>query len=74
VLDGGSLLHRLTWKSGDSYAAIAQSYADFTVGQYGSSTTILFNGYEEGPSIKDNTHLRRGHDIHPIVSFTPDTQ
>ncbi|XP_016426339.1 eIF-2-alpha kinase activator GCN1-like [Sinocyclocheilus rhinocerous] len=29
VLDGGSLVHRLAWKTGDSYGAIAQSYADF---------------------------------------------
>ena len=31
VLDGGSLLHRLPWKTGDSYGAIAQSYALFTI-------------------------------------------
>ncbi|XP_068246882.1 uncharacterized protein [Palaemon carinicauda] len=31
VLDGGSLLHRLPWKKGDSYYTIAESYADFTV-------------------------------------------
>ena len=32
VLDGGSLLHRgVPWKRGDSYGAIAQSYADFTI-------------------------------------------
>ena len=74
VLDGGSLLHRLPWKSGDSYGTIVKSYADFNVQQYGSSTTIVFDGYDVGPSIKDNTHLRREHDIHPIVSFTADTQ
>ena len=28
VLDGGSLLHRLPWKKGDSYNVIAESYAD----------------------------------------------
>ena len=28
VLDGGSLLHRVPWKAGDSYRSIAQSYAD----------------------------------------------
>ena len=59
VLDGGSLLHRLPWKKGDSYNAIAESYADCTVRHYGQATVVL-DGYGEGPSIKDNTHQRRG--------------
>ena len=59
VLDGGYLLHRLPWKKGDSYNAIAESYADFTVRHYGQAT-VVFDGYGEGPSIKDNTHQRRG--------------
>lgn len=55
VLDGGSLVHRLAWKKGDSYGAIAQSYADFTIRHY-SKATVIFDGYSKGPSIKDNTH------------------
>ncbi len=50
MLDGGSLIHRLPWKKGDSYHAIAGSYADFTVIHYGQ---VVFDGYAEGPSIKD---------------------
>ena len=73
VLDGGSLLHRLPRKNGDSYNAIAESYADFTVRHYGQAT-LVFDGYGEGPSIKDNTHQRRGQKIHPIVSFTAETE
>ncbi|KAK4304743.1 hypothetical protein Pmani_023319 [Petrolisthes manimaculis] len=74
VLDGGSLLHQVPWKHGQNYGVIAQSYADFTVRHYGSATTVVFDGYEEGPSIKDNTHQRRGHNSHPIVHFTADTE
>ena len=59
MLDGGSLLHRLPRKTGDSYGAIAESYADFTVRHYGQAT-VVFDGYDEGPSIKDNMHQRRG--------------
>jgi len=59
VLVGGSLLHRLSWKKGDSYGAIAESYVDFTVRHYGQAT-VVFDGYGEGPSIKNNTHQRRG--------------
>jgi len=36
----------------------------------GSATTVVVDGYDEGPSIKDNMHERRGQHIHPIVSFT----
>ncbi|KAK4298605.1 hypothetical protein Pmani_008001 [Petrolisthes manimaculis] len=74
VLDGGSLLHQVPWKRGQNDGEIAQSYADFTVRHYGSATTVVFDGYEEGPSIKDNTHQRRGHNSHPIVHFTADTE
>ena len=73
VLDGGSLLHRLSWTNGHSYGAIAQSYVDFTILHYGLSR-VVFDGYEGGPSIKDNTHQRRGHNIHPVVSFTAETE
>ena len=35
---------------------------------------MVFDGYGEGPSIKDNTHQRRGKNLHPIVSFTAETE
>ena len=73
VLDGGSLLHRLPWKTGDSYGAIAACYADFTVRRY-CQATVAFDGYGEGPSIMDSTHQRRGKSMHPIVSFTAETE
>lgn len=73
VLDGGSLVHRVPWKRGDSYGAIAQSYADFTTRLYGKAT-VVFDGYSEGPSIKDNTHQRRGQNTHPAVSFNANTK
>ena len=41
---------------------------------YGPYTTIVFDGYEEGPSIKDNTHQRRGRNVHHVVSFTAQTE
>ena len=74
VLDGGSLLHRAPWKKGDSYGAIAELYADFTIRRYGLAT-VVFDGYDGGPSIKDNTHKRRvGQKVHPVVSFTAETE
>ena len=48
-------------------------YADFTVRHYGQAT-VVFDGFGEGPSIKDNTHQRRGESMHPIVRFTTETE
>jgi len=63
----------MPWKPGHSYERIAQLYADFTVRHYGSSAVVVFDGYEEEPS-KDIIHQRRRHNIHPLVSFTAETQ
>ena len=35
---------------------------------------MVFDGYGEGPSIKDNTHQIRGKNLHTIVSFTAETK
>ena len=56
VLDGGSVLHRVPWKPGETYGRIAESYADFIVRHYGSGAIVVFDGYEDGPSIKDVIH------------------
>ena len=58
VLDGGSLLHRLKWMEGSTYSSIADSYVSFTLNLYGKAT-VVFDGYDGGPSTKDNTHQRR---------------
>ena len=48
VLDGGSLLHRLTWKENESHCAIAESYAGFAERRYGQAT-VVFDGYCKTP-------------------------
>lgn len=67
------MIHRLPWKRGENYGAIARSYADFTIYHYGKAT-VVFDGYSEGPSIKDNTHQRRGQHAHPIISLDAKTE
>lgn len=37
--DGGSLLHKLKWRRGDTYGKIAKAYADFTIKDYGAATS-----------------------------------
>ena len=59
VLDGGFTSSPNTMEVwAKLYGEIAQSYADFTLWHYGSATTVVLDGYEEGPSIKDNIHQR----------------
>jgi hypothetical protein len=72
VLDGGSLMHRIPWTKGSTYGAIADSYVDFTLRNYGMAT-IVFDGYHDQPSVKDSTHQRRQQKNHPKVSVTPTT-
>lgn len=52
VLDGGALLHRVKWGKKMSYQDIAKLYVSYVRGKYGESC-IVFDGYEQGPSIKD---------------------
>lgn len=57
-------VHRLLWKKGEPYGAIAESHAYFTIMHYCLATIV----FDDRPSIKDNTHQK--HDgqkvIHPL--------
>lgn len=73
VLDGGYLIWKLKWEKGVTYCKIANVQADCTIKHYGLAT-VVFNVYDAGPSIKDNTHKRKQENIHyPIVPFNGDT-
>ena len=58
VLDGGALIHRIKWLKKATYKAIAKQYVTYVRAKYGHSC-IVFDGYEQGPSIKDHEHQRR---------------
>ena len=55
VIDGGALLQRVPWRRGYTVAAICKLYADYVKQRY-QHCTIVFDGYEEGPTTKDPTH------------------
>ena len=59
VLDGGSLLHRISWAKGQTYNEICDSYVDYVIKRYGEGTTVVYDGYDGKPSTKDTTHVRR---------------
>ena len=72
VIDGGYLLHAVKWQSQSSYADIAQQYVRFIRSHFGDSAAIVFDGYCNGPSIKDHEHQRRSVAAGPTVAFAGD--
>ena len=58
VLDGGSLIQRIPWVVGTSFINICQVYIDYVKHNF-ADATVVFDGYPEGPSTKDVTHMRR---------------
>jgi len=59
VVDGGCLLHRVVWLAGGIYSEITQQYVNFVRKHYGHHCSIVFDGYGNGPSVKDHEHQRR---------------
>ena len=58
MLDGGELLHRVPWQPGLTFHELCQLYVDYIKKRY-QHVTIVFEGYDSGPTIKDATHRRR---------------
>ena len=59
VLDDGPLLHHLPWPKGITYMSVCDLYIEYVRRRYTGNVTVLFNGYNDYPSTKDCTHLRR---------------
>jgi len=57
VLDGGSLLHRLSWEKGATFDEISDKIVTYVKKNF-TNPTVVFDGYT-GPSVKDVTHHRR---------------
>ena len=58
ILDGGALLFKVFWKNGISYNDICTLYINYVIKHYGGGTIVVFDGYGNGPSKKDITHIR----------------
>jgi hypothetical protein len=59
VIDGGSLLHRVVWIPSGTFFDVVQQYIEYIRRHYGYKCTIVFDGYCNGPSVKDSEHMRR---------------
>ena len=58
VLDVGALLHRVPWPRGSIYESVSHLYVRYVTQKYGAAV-IVFDGYNDDPTTKDVTHLRR---------------
>ena len=72
VLDGGSLLHRLPWTQGETFESVCVRYVNYVTKKYGKAT-VIFDGYNSGPDIKDITHKRHSHGTGPTVALSLQT-
>ena len=69
VLDGGALLHRVPWPRGSTYESVSHLYVRYVIQKYGAAA-IVFDGYNDDPTTKDATHLRRtGYCVGVTVHF-----
>ena len=73
VVDGGWLLHKLPWTTGATFGQICLAYASYVKAHFGNAT-VVFDGYEDSPSTRDQTHLKRSKGIRsPDIDFSGTT-
>jgi len=73
VIDGGSLLQKIPWQKDGTFGSICDQYYQYLFQKY-SNTTVVFDGYKNGPSTKDITHVRRNNgNVGTPVRFTLET-
>ena len=58
ALGGGALFHRVPWPRGSTYESVSHLYVRYVTQKYGAAA-IVFDGYNDDPTTKDATHLRR---------------
>ena len=69
VSDAGALIHKMKWLSRSTFETIISVYVKYVGAKYGSSS-IVFDGYDNGPYIKDHEHKRRMGKISANVAVT----
>ena len=72
VLDGGALLHRVSWTKNYTYLEVADHYLQCVIRRYELSVAVACDGYS-GRSTKDHDHNRRSSKMAASVSISPDT-
>ena len=65
----GYLLRRVTWPQDVTSADTISEYVSYIKRRY-CNATIVFDGYDSGPSTKDVTHNRRSGRVAPDIDFS----
>ena len=71
-MDCGFLLHLILWEKNTRYQDIALKYTKYVISSF-RSASVVFNGYRETPTTKENTHkgcVEKG--ISPRIDFESD--
>ena len=68
IVDGGYLLHRVSWK-GQTYEEIIKCHLSYVKSKYGTAT-IAFDGYGQ-VSTKDHEHARQTAEQLQVFMFLP---
>ena len=63
VLDGGSLLHKVSWTVSDTFAQICQAYVTYIKKSYGNCPTGVFDEGYDTSSTKGTAHIRQAKDL-----------
>jgi hypothetical protein len=73
VVDGGWLLHRVKWQQFGTFGDLFKQYIRYVHAHYGTRVTVVFDGYCNGPTIKDHEHSKRAVRAAPDVSVDDNT-
>ncbi|XP_043506155.1 uncharacterized protein LOC122526681 [Polistes fuscatus] len=75
VIDGGFLLHNISWPNGASFQEICEMYHWHIINKYGENSSIVFDGYtDEYTGIKSyERYCRREENMAPDIEFNEST-
>lgn len=75
VIDGGFLLHNVSWPHGASFGVICEVYHSHIIRKYGENACVVFDGYSnEHIGIKSyERYRRRQRNMAPDIEFTEST-
>jgi len=59
VVDGSWLLHRVKWQQFGTFGVVFEQYVRYIHSHYDTRVTVVFDGYCNGPTIKDHEHSKR---------------
>lgn len=74
VIDGGFLLHKVTWRKDGTFQKVFEDYSAYVCNHYSANATIVFDGYNiDNFGVKSYERYRRVRNkISPEVKFTED--